>query len=81
MLMLRYFDYNCLHIVLVSYPPLLEFDDKIYVKAKFILPRHIFDVNTYPSKANLDLEQQQERISLPYNGGLNDPSCVKPKVT
>ncbi|MGV7648673.1 hypothetical protein PJM23_29090, partial [Mycobacterium kansasii] len=50
------------------------------VRAKLILPEHLHDANIYPSTANLDPEQQEDKSTSPCSGGLSDPPCVKPKV-
>lgn len=80
MLTLRHSDYEKPPIMLRMYPPLLKPNGGIFVKAKLILPRHLHDVNSYPSTVNLNPEQQHDKSNLPYNGGFSNLPCVTPKV-
>jgi len=67
-------------IVRIPYPPLLEPDGEIMIKAKYILPRHLHAAKDYPSKVNPEPVQQQRNPTSPYDEGLHEFPCINPRV-
>ena len=80
MLSLHHSDYEIPPIVRKLYTSLLGPCGEKSVKAKLILPKHLYDANVYPSTVDHDPEQQHDKSASPCNGGLSAPPCVKPKV-
>jgi len=65
MLALHHSDYEIIPIVTKMYAHLLAPDGEKYVKSKLIMPRHLHDANVYPSTADHDPKQQQDKSASP----------------